>query len=238
MFWNPPIQKLAAITKRNITKSNFWKEFLLHYEIPAVIIKIRQSYKNEDTFQGGNLNNTYPSISYDDVYEDDHRGEQYSDHFVYQNTARLGVGTSLRNLFYATNAVFNKYSILVVSRSPHMIGLTRGVSWEANKYVRWPIIATSINTSCHFIDPNIFSGKKEKTILHCELPVGIKTQFPFAKYPVTLKTPLTNQMSRYNNITLSFKTSRHKRVHLKLKQNKKYLGTRQLRFKAYKYPFN
>ena len=48
-------------------------------------------------------------------------------------------------------------------------------------------------------------------------------QFPFANFAVKLKTTLINEMSLYNNIMLSFETSRQKRTHLKLKQNKTHL---------------
>ena len=243
LFWNPPVQKLAEITNKSINRGNFWRELLLHYQIPAVILKINQNYNDNDAFQGGNLNHAYTTISYDDMLEDVYQNEQFSDYFIYLNMNVMGLKLSLRDRYYETNRNFNKWGIPIVSRSPHMIGLTRGISWDVRKYVRWPIGA-SLNTTCDFIQDNIYSGNKEKTILHCEIPIGIKTQFPFAKFPVKLKTPLSNQMSLYNNITLSFKTSRHKRTHLKLKQNKKYLYNmqslkkRQLRFKCYKYPFD
>ena len=240
LFWNPPVQKLAEITNKSINRGNFWRELLLHYHIAAVIIKINLGMEGRE---GGNLNHAYPTISYDDMLEDVYQNEQFSDYFIYLNMSVMGLKLSLRDRYYETNRVFNKWGIPVISRSPHMIGLTRGISWDVSRYVRWPIGA-SLNTTCDFIQDNIYSGNKEKTILHCEIPIGIKTQFPFAKFPVKLKTPLSNQISLYNNITLSFKTSRHKRTHLKLKQNKKYLYNmqslkkRQLRFKCYKYPFN
>ena len=239
-FWNPPYAKLAAITQTSITSSNFWKELLKHYHIPCVFIKINQSYKDDDPFQPGPSVNSQPNFNFSNYGEEYPRNEQFSDYFISLNLFHVGMNQSVRDKYYGTAKYFNIHNIPPLSRSPCMIGLKRGISWGISKYIRWPI-GSSLNTTCDFTEDNIYSGSKEKSILHCEIPIGIKTQFPFAKFPVKIKTPLTNQMSLYNNITLSFKTSRRKRTHLKLKQNKKYLrrlNKKQVHFKTYKYPLN
>ena len=139
LFWNLPIQKLADITKKSINRGNFWRALLQHYQIPTVITKINQNYNDNDVFQGGNLTNLYPSISYDDLSKDVFIGKQLSDYFIYLNMTTLGFDKSLCDTFYVINTSYDSYHIPVVSQSPHIIGITRGISWGISRYIRWPI---------------------------------------------------------------------------------------------------
>ena len=48
---------------------DFWGNLLLHYQIPMVLIKINQSYKDDDNFQGGNLDeSTFTDTTYLDYH--------------------------------------------------------------------------------------------------------------------------------------------------------------------------
>ena len=127
LFWNPPIQKLAQITKSNVTKQNFWMASLRHYQIPFVIIKINQDYKDDDAFPGSSFN-SLPTIEYpsEDSPTDDARGLQYSDYFVFVNKVIMPPNTSvIKTLFDASRLIYNKYGIPLIAPTPHMIGLTR-----------------------------------------------------------------------------------------------------------------
>ena len=243
MFEKPPIDQLKTILNdQSLEESGFWGNLLLHYQIPMVLIKINQSYEDDDNFQGGNLDeSTFTDTTYLDYHfknQEQLRKEQYSDYFI---VTILKSKDSLRAQYYDDTKKWNNINILPRSSNPNMLQFTRGISWSVSKYIRYPLGVTFTITG-DFIEDNIYSGRREKTLLSEEIPLGIKHQYAYSKYHVPVKVPLSNEMKLYNFITLSFATKRQLRSHLHLTQKKlskfkhRVLKKKEVRLKSYRYP--
>ena len=223
MFHNPPIDKLKTlIGNTSLKECGFWGNLLNHFKIPMKIIKLYQSYDDYDTFQGGNLDesimkdSTY--LNYQFKYQEKYRKEQYSDYFI---VTMLKSGESLSAQYYGPNAPkkWNDANIVPTVNNPHMIQLTRGITWSISNYIRNQL-GIDFTITGNFIEDNIYSGEREKTLLNEQVPLDIKHQYPFSKFYVPIKVPLTNRLILYNSQTLSFATRRQLRSHLHLTQKK------------------
>ena len=122
-----------------------------------------------------------------------------------------------------------------------MIQLTQGITWSISKYIRNPL-GVNFTITGDFIEQNIYSGERERTLLSDQVPLDIKHQYPFVKFQVPVKVPLNNEITMDNSQTLSFASKRELRSHLHLTQKKlstfkhKALRTKEVKLKSYKYP--
>eukprot|EP00112_Aurelia_sp_Birch-Aquarium-sp1_P012504 Seg2628.12 transcript_id=Seg2628.12/GoldUCD/mRNA.D3Y31 product="putative transposon-derived protein F54H12.3" protein_id=Seg2628.12/GoldUCD/D3Y31 len=242
-FATPPLTNLRTLIKSaTLTESGFWGNLLKHFNIPAVIIKLHQSYTDEEPFQGGNLAscemspNTY--LNYQFTNQEQSRKEQYSDYFV---ATILKKGESLKTLYYGKNLAWSNTNIPVKHNNPHMMEFTRGTPWSVSQYLRHPQ-GISFTAACDFIEDNVYSGLKEKTLLSEEVPINIGKQSAYTKFNIPLRYPLTNKFNISNYITLSFTTKRRLRssLHLTLSKSSKFKYRRvrknEVQLKAFRFP--
>ena len=245
MFMNPPVKELERLIKRtDLKKSGFWGNLLNHFKIPMAIIKLYQSYDDEAVFQGGNLDESVVSSSsylqYQFRNQEKNRKEQYSDYFI---VTTLKTGESLSANYYGSNPLkkWNNVNVQPIANNPHMMQLSRGITWSVSNYVRYPL-GIDFTVTGDFIEDNIYSGEREKTLLNEQIPLDIKHQYPFSKFYVPIKVPLSNEMMLSNSLTLSFATKRQLRSYLHLTQKKlstfkhKALKQKEVKLKSYKYP--
>eukprot|EP00112_Aurelia_sp_Birch-Aquarium-sp1_P015998 Seg3589.3 transcript_id=Seg3589.3/GoldUCD/mRNA.D3Y31 product="hypothetical protein" protein_id=Seg3589.3/GoldUCD/D3Y31 len=225
----------------NLKRCGFWGCLLDYYNIPFIIMKIKQSYNDNDTFQGGNLAESTYSHKTDSALEFDNkesnRHEQYSDYFI---TTILPSGENARNLFYNGAYPYNDVGIPPISLNPNMIDLSRGISWSCSKYVRHQLGCKFV-MEADFIAENIYQGVKASTMLCDNIPLDITKQYPFAKYIISQRFPVSGLLNIHNTTTLSFKTKRILRSHIQKKKHVNKIKSRRLvkrqpTLKSYRYP--
>ena len=172
LFYDPPLEKLKKISGiSNLKPCGFWGTLMKTFEIPFILIKIYQSYSPENEYQGGNLTkSTYNDQTETGMYmlnREDARKEQYADYFV---CTILDSGIDLKTQYYDNPNAWDDKGTKVVSPNPNMSELTRGISWSVSNYLRDEIGCT-FNMSCDFIDENIYSGSRGKTIINDDIPL-------------------------------------------------------------------
>ena len=243
MFYNPPLEKLKKVSGiSNLKPCGFWGTLMKTFEIPFILIKIYQSYSPEDEYQGGNLTkSTYNEETEIGMYmvdREDARKEQYADNFV---CTILDSGIDLKTQYYDNPNAWDDRGTKVLSPNPNMSELTRGISWSVSNYLRDQIGCT-FNMSCDFIDENIYSGSRGKTIINDEIPLNMKKRRPFTKFTISPTLPLSNRLNIQDTTTIGFFTKRILRSHLdgifktlKNKRSRK-LKKRQLILKSLRYP--